>query len=811
MLLFVADLVAVFLAGGPRQGGMGFFLAIAGVALIFFPLQRPVSWWLWLLGLLLILASASSLLPSSHGIFGMSPWREFLATFPALHLPLRVTLDPLATVFWSLMMTSSVLIAIYCLGMPLAPGAMERVALVVILGCACYAILAWYASSTGWHYPFFNKPDWSDTAFGFFTNRNQTAGFLLTGAILSLGLIYRGMNGGNIFTAMISGMVCALLTAALLFFSNSRGGLVFLIVGVVIWIVGLGKYRSRWFLVCCAGLFVFVGILFLRSGSGLLERVRVMPSESSASVASRVLPESRDGGAQDMRVAIWEDTMRMVADYPMTGTGLGTYPIVYGFYAKKSLNDGRAALHAESDWMTLAAEAGLPSVLIVFAVIALLVARIPRLREVSGREWPVRWAFLSAFFTEFLHGFVDVSFHKPELGWWLLLLGAVGFATPPREGESRIWTLRFQRLLFLLAGIPMCLLGGVMIRAEWAHGAPLPPFAPEVEQQHVLDLFGNGDPSSIVRAMEACQESIRRHPAHGVFYHQMAFLKMDTKSDPGQVRALFQAESALAPHATSLLFDQGAALFNTDPYFTEQLWREALRRQFEITDSPYLVDRRYSLGMASGIFGSMISFASTHPTLLPLISSLAIQYPDLRMQWLQSSACNPDEIAATANDAAFMGKLLPKEQGRFFELWWRRGDWPAIIDFLEAHPAYQRNAVVTYVAAFAAVGQQREACLHLIQVFSIPIPLGKKIEGATPIRAAEGDVPSEPLPAAQYYLERGNIVAARHYLVDAGRDTKSTADQEALFLLKARLEMSDGHWADALQQLIAYLHLHDRI
>jgi hypothetical protein len=214
--------------------------------------------------------------------------------------------------------------------------------------------------------------------------------------------------------------------------------------------------------------------------------------------------------------------------------------------------------------------------------------------------------------------------------------------------------------------------------------------------------------------------------------------------------------------------------------------------------------------MASGIYGSMISFATDHPTLLPLISSLAIQYPDLRMQWLHSSYCNPSEISATANDTVFMGKLSPKEQGRFFELWWSRGDRQSIAVFLDTHPEYQRNAAATYAASLAASGRQRDACLQMIQVFSIPIPFDKR-ENTVTIRTVEGNVPYEPIPAAQYYLEHGNIVAARHLLSDAARDQKSTADQEALLLLKARIEMSEGNWTDALQQLIAYLHACNRI
>ena len=144
-----------------------------------------------------------------------------------------------------------------------------------------------------------------------------------------------------------------------------------------------------------------------------------------------------------MRLKIWQDTLPIIAENPLTGTGLGGSPSVYPFYANKSLRDQSTALHAESDWLTLCAEEGLPALLIVLAMFGFLISQIPKITAHSGREWPLRWAFISACFTEVLHGLVDVPLHKPELGWWVLLLGGVGFGgcvwarVLSRDGVSR--------------------------------------------------------------------------------------------------------------------------------------------------------------------------------------------------------------------------------------------------------------------------------------------------------------------------------------------------------------------------------------
>src|ERR1019366_972398 len=119
-------------------------------------------------------------------------------------------------------------------------------------------------------YPFFEKQPWAQPAFGFFPNRNHTAGFLLTGAILSLGLIHRGVKGGGLLSSLVGACGFALLVSVLLFNSVSRAGLLFLLVGGIIWVGGLGRHRSRAFLFGGGALALILAMLFLSSGSGLL-------------------------------------------------------------------------------------------------------------------------------------------------------------------------------------------------------------------------------------------------------------------------------------------------------------------------------------------------------------------------------------------------------------------------------------------------------------------------------------------------------------------------------------------------------------
>lgn len=689
---------------------------------------------------------------------------------------------------------------------------MERVALLALVGCSLYAVVAWIAWQTGWHYPFLIRESWAQPAYGFFSNRNQTAGFLLTGAVLSLGLIHRGVNGGGMIAALLAGAVFALLTAVLLFFSNSRGGLLFLAAGIVIWIAGLGKSsRPRGLVPAGAILFLFIGVLFLQSGSGLLERLKghdvpepSLPGGALTAIDSASRTEGASSAdprnAKDARIGIYLDTFGMIRDFPVTGTGPGTYAEVYPFYADKSLRDDTTALHAESDWLTLAAEAGLPALLAAFAGIAILLARIPRLRRMSGAHWPVRWAFLSACFAELLHGLVDVPLHKPELGWWIMLLGAVGFGYDQGSPSPRRTALLIQRIFFIIAGAGIVALGAFLIRAQWFDGENAPPFAPIEAQKRITRLCSLGDDASVVQAIGECRRTIKSYPMAQPLYFQLGGLLLYAGDDSAIPEAidLLAAGRTLSPHDPRLAFEQGKLLLPVNPDAAVELWQESLRRQLLLDRLPGCPIRR-----SPELFGRILQEVGKDPVLLAKMPPIASMHPDLRMVWLSNPACDPGQIGDAAADANFLNSLSPKQQGHFFELWSRRGDKASVALFLDAHPEYQRPAIRATASLLAASGQPERACRLLIDTFSIPMPEPKKNAGM--IIAAGSDVPSDPLEAARYYMERGNDLSARRLLGEALKSGGGGVGGSDALLLRAQLEVRAGSWKAALDALISYL------
>jgi O-antigen ligase len=806
--ILLASLVSVFLAGGPREGGMGIFLAVSGVALM---LGRPTTLAprsLWVIGVLLLAATGSSFLAQSS--LGDPGVRNGIPPVPGLILPPSITLDPLTTLSWALLLGLSLMIGQYVLASPPSSSrGMERLALIAVLGCSLYGGMAWYAARTGWSYPFFDKETWTQAFFGFFPNRNHSAGFLLTGAIVSLGLMLRGVTGGRLLPGVIAAFAFAFLTSLLLFNSSSRGGLVFLVAGVLLWIAGLGKQRSRFLIAVTLAMSAVILLLFLASGSGLLERLAGR-DPSGAAVAAAPAHEGR----HDARILIWEDTFSIISDYPLTGTGLGTYGLVYPYYAEKSLRDQSRALHPESDWLQLCSEAGIPTLVLALLGVTLLLKKIPMLAESSGRSWPVRWAFIAAFLAELLHGLVDVPLHKPELGWWVMILGCIGLSGLGgcgglgKEGKpaGKI-PMALQRMVFLPGGLAMLLIGAFMILSQWGGGLekimPLhtPPFAPSAAQQRIVKLFdGGGDPSSAAAAIAEAREMIREYPmAHAISY-QLAMMLLFTEQKSDEARTLFQRQQALSPIDPDLPYDQGRALATREPMTTVTFWAEALRRQLALDASPNSAVKR-----TGELYHRMLASATHNWELYDRLPAIAFN-SELRMIWLTQPYCGVNQLAAAAGDAAFMGSLSPRDQGRIIELWWRRGskqEKQEVEAFLASHSQYEGSVVMTRAAMLAAAGLQEEACGLLVKAYGIPVPSSV---GAGVIRPAGNDLPADPLEAARYYLEHGNDVAARRSLNEALRRGNSAQ----AVLLRASIAMRAKEWDAALRDLSSWVGMNGK-
>ncbi len=679
-LLLGGAAAAMFLVGRAEQGNLGVFLLCAGVAMIGCPPLVKVNPWIAGLAALFLLCSGLALLPAR--LFHVPVWRQAFMAAPDLPLPETVSAAPEQTLFWLGVLIVTVLIGLFALTQPVYSKGLSSFALAGAGVCGAYAALSILARLPG------SPHLLSDGAtFGFFPNRNHTATLLVTGSVLSVGLLGTAFRQRQRWAINVAVAALTLCVAGLLFFSESRGGVVFLLVGVVGWVAGLGRYRDRALLITIA-LVVMVGAgLFLTLKMGardrLLDSMHVGTGRSTAEAA----PTGETAGrpplgaeiAADDRLRIYRDTIDMIRDVPFTGTGLGTFSLVFAPYRQASANYNRV-LHPESDWLMVPAETGLPAGICLVGLLALVLRSWKRSRE--HPYWPLRWGLMSAAGVAALHGWVDVPMHRAALGWWVLVLA--GLALQPGRGHEaeRVGAnRRVARGVFVLGGVLALLLGAQLVRAEWFGGPALPPYFAKRAQEEIGRTFTNGD---LAGATDQCQRAIRVTPLASPLYYQLGLLLVREEDTDEQIDRAFRCERVLAPWSPNIPSLQAAMWMPIDSVRSAALFKEALERQERLWQISNREPR--PLIFWKGVVEQTNSFP---PVQNGLWEVCAGRDPEFALTWLEAADARNVKVRLPqwAADESLLSQLTAEQRRRLLLVWKTKGDPEALQTFLASHGA----------------------------------------------------------------------------------------------------------------------------
>jgi O-antigen ligase len=169
-------------------------------------------------------------------------------------------------------------------------------------------------------------------------------------------------------------------------------------------------------------------------------------SSNDVATARRVLP-------------VWGDTLRLIADYPLTGTGLGAFEAAFPKYQTTTVETTVA--FAGSDYLQLFAELGLLGALLVLALLLTAHRRAAR-AAVTCREWNVRLLHIGctgAITAIGVHSLVDFNLHVPANALMLAWIAGVAVSVPTNAALSTLskrWMLTPAYALVLLALVGAC-------------------------------------------------------------------------------------------------------------------------------------------------------------------------------------------------------------------------------------------------------------------------------------------------------------------------------------------------------------------
>lgn len=249
----------------------------------------------------------------------------------------------------------------------------------------------------------FQKWAYLESLTGTHVSRNSFAAYMGLGFFCALTLIFRHLKnetaqnklplgqaflnaGGTEATALFS--LFLILPALLL--TDSRGGLLSIVAGLVVFTLLVFAKRTVprklliILLVVGAGA---AGLTLTAFGQKLTDIHRLFSDE---------------------RPEIWQVTMEMIADHPLTGQGLNTYPTLFDTYHPENI--GRNFTRAHSTPLEWAAEAGIPATILWYLALGLLALRL--IDGLRGQNQSTIYAiFGAAIVTQAtVHSAIDFSF-----------------------------------------------------------------------------------------------------------------------------------------------------------------------------------------------------------------------------------------------------------------------------------------------------------------------------------------------------------------------------------------------------------------
>lgn len=290
---------------------------------------------------------------------------------------------------------------------------------------------------TGIEYIWWNpKEDYRGFVTGTFINRNHLAGHLEIVIPLTLGLLMAGQGRARYYSSLKAKLraflsfvsegegrmaVYLLIMFAALFLSGSRGGVasIFaaLFLGFLVSLVVKGPRRAEARYAPFILVMALVASLWLGLGS---------------------LPDRYEGagGSMDTRTNVWKPALELSSNYPLFGSGAGTFKYIFPMYEDGSVKGYYD--HAHNDYLELLTDQGAIGFALLCGAIAMLMYKI--LTGFARRRDPLMRSMLFASLVGSvslsLHALIDFNFQIPANASYFYVILAVGIVASTIKRRS---------------------------------------------------------------------------------------------------------------------------------------------------------------------------------------------------------------------------------------------------------------------------------------------------------------------------------------------------------------------------------------
>jgi len=259
--------------------------------------------------------------------------------------------------------------------------------------------------------------------FGTYVNKDHFAGYMEMVTLLAIGLLMtrRSFDSDKIIrtsswhgrfhkwaykesqwakTILIGFLIIIMVSA--LFLSLSRGGIISFLLSIIIFVdlLLLTKRSKRRTSRILIPLFSTSAIFLIWLGiDPIIARLSTLFTPYKA-----ILP----------RANLWKDSLQIFRDFPIFGSGLGTYQFIFPKY-KNVIKDGRFYMHAHNDYIEYLSDIGIVGSFLFFGMIIFFLIKCLKLWQ--KRRYPyvigLGLGISAGVISILLHSIVDFNLHVP--------------------------------------------------------------------------------------------------------------------------------------------------------------------------------------------------------------------------------------------------------------------------------------------------------------------------------------------------------------------------------------------------------------
>jgi tetratricopeptide (TPR) repeat protein len=718
-------LLAVALGGSVDLSRQAILAALAGLLLVIAPPRGATSATPFLLAGALFLLALAAFLPS----FGIlpTPWRDYLVHechLPAATMALR-TPQPWLTAQSCGLLFLGLVWGLYLLAQPWEREDRVHGSELLVFGVAFMSLLAAFAFILHFHVPGWNQQE----NRGWFPNRNQTADVLALTGIVNYALIFDRMRKGKRIGIFL---LFALIPVVIeLVISYSRAGVLLFFGGVLLWHAWPRPRHGRAHiqgmspkaLALSAALGIVLVAGFLTWGGKTLDR----------------FTEKSTGDFSDFRGALQVDALRLSAQSPLLGVGLGNFEPLFSFSRIHSINENRA-IHPESDWLWVVCEMGWPSIALIVGAYVWWMRRVLPLEKTQGET--MRCAFMVSVLVFAVHGFVDVSAHRTGSLWVALLIASWALT-----GRGETTSVLPAPALFRVLGLLLLGLAGWWgaSLAGWA----TPPTTATLDRLAAQIDSGNLPAAA---ALDDTNAGLRIAPLDWSLYLSRGVAEISLPNQTDRAQADFETARALNPYWIALTLNEGQIWSAAgQPDLAIDAWRDGLRR-----GGP----------MAHEAFRQMVGVVQLHSVERQGLAELAYDNIDYLLMLLPTATLEEADALLThlmENDPT-LHDLTEAQRTQLFDGWWNQGNQVRLMQLLHDHPEWESETWI-YEARFAAKENDFQRACEIATKHALPpiIPqdtISQPVADLATEFASHPDSLSDGLLLVMAQMKSGQNVAA---------------------------------------------------